>query len=110
MNVLWPRQSQLLFPTTNKITLGLYGECIPLGTIIAALIVVGFCAQVGHERWQLVGFMIIETALIGSLASVGLDDKVQAICTIIFLSSTVTPPQLLSFTMLSLGIEDQVDM
>lgn len=54
--------------------------------------------------------MVIQTALIGSLASVGLDDKVQAIVTIVILSSTVTPPQLLSFAMVSLGIPDQVDM
>jgi hypothetical protein len=54
--------------------------------------------------------MIIETALVGSLASVRLDSKIQAIITIICLSSTVTPPQLLSFTMLSLGIDDQTDM
>lgn len=54
--------------------------------------------------------MIIQTALIGSLASVGMDDKVQAIATIIVLSSTVTPPQLLSFVMISLGLPDQADM
>jgi energy-converting hydrogenase Eha subunit G len=110
MNVLWPRQSGLLFPSTDPITLGLYAECIPLGTIIASIVVVVICAQVGNERWQLVVFMCVETALIGSLASVGLDDKTQAIVTIVALSSTVTPPQLLSFTMLSLSLEDQSDM
>lgn len=110
MNVLWPRQSQLLFTGPDPIIKGLYSEMIPLGTIIASFIVVFFCAQVGHERWQLFGFMIVETALVGSLASVGIDDKIQAIVTIICLSASVTPPQLLSFTMLSLGIEDQTDM
>jgi len=110
MNVLWPRQSQLLFTGPNPITKGLYAECIPLGTIISSFVVVFICAQVQHERWQLVFFMIAETALIGSLASVGLDDKIQAIVTIVCLSSTVTPPQLLSFAMLSLGIDDQVDI
>lgn len=54
--------------------------------------------------------MVIQTALIGSLASIGIDDKVQAIVTIVILSSVVTPPQLLSFVMISLGISDQVDM
>lgn len=58
----------------------------------------------------MVSFMVIQTALIGSLASVGMDDKVQAIVTIVILSSTVTPPQLLAFAMVSLGIPDQVDM
>ncbi|KAJ9669756.1 hypothetical protein H2201_000141 [Coniosporium apollinis] len=110
MNVLWPRQSGLLFTGPDPITRGLYAEAIPLGTIISSFVVIFICARVGHERWQLVIFMICETALIGSLASVGLDDKVQAIITIVCLSSTVTPPQLLSFTMLSLGIDDQVDI
>jgi hypothetical protein len=33
MNVLWPRQSQLLFTGPDPITKGLYSEMIPLGTI-----------------------------------------------------------------------------
>lgn len=37
-----------------------------------------------------------QTALIGSLASVGVNDRVQAIVTIIVLAITITPPQLLS--------------
>lgn len=68
------------------------------------------CSRVNHERWQLVVFMILQTALIGSLASVGLRDKAQAIVTIVLGSATVTPPQLVSFTMLSLNLEDQTDM
>ena len=68
------------------------------------------CSRVGHERWQIVTFMCLQTALIGSLASVGLKDKAQAIVTIIFGSATVTPPQLVSFTMLSLNLEDQNDI
>jgi hypothetical protein len=110
MNVLWPRQSGILFTGPDLITRGLYAEAIPLGTIIAAFIVLFVCARLGHERWQLIGFMLVQTALIGSLASVGLNDKIQAIITIVALSSTVTPPQLLSFTMLSLGIDNQEDM
>lgn len=110
MNVIFPRQSQLLWTGTDPITKGLYAEAIPLGTIISSFVVVLICARVGHERWQLVTFMILQTALLGSLASVGVNDKIQAIVTIVCLSSTVTPPQLLSFTMLSLGIDDQTDI
>ncbi|OBU00189.1 hypothetical protein VE01_01764 [Pseudogymnoascus verrucosus] len=110
MNVLWPRQSQLLYTGPDPIQKGLYAEMIPLGTTISAFITIFICANVGHERWQLVAFTIIQTALIGSLSTVGLDSKKQAIATIICLSSTVTPPQLMSFTMLSLGIDDQTDI
>jgi hypothetical protein len=110
MNVLWPRQSQLLFASTDPIERGLYAEAIPLGTIISSILTVTICARVHRERWQLVVWTTVQTAIIGSLASVGLDDKIQAIISIVCLSSTVTPPQLLSFTMLSLGIDDQTDM
>ena len=68
------------------------------------------CARVNHEKWQLVFFMIAQTALIGSLASVGVNDKAQAIVTIVIGAAVVTPPQLVSFTMLSLTLDDQRDM
>lgn len=54
--------------------------------------------------------MVVQTALIGSLSSVGVDDRVQAIVTLIIGSAMVTAPQLVSFAMLSLGLEDQSDM
>lgn len=68
------------------------------------------CSKVNHERWQVVTFMILQTVLISSLASVGIHEKVQAIITIIIGSATVTPPQLVSFTMLSLNLDDQSDI
>lgn len=44
------------------------------------------------------------------MASVGADDKAQAIVTVVLAAATITPPQLLSFTMLSFGLEDQSDL
>lgn len=41
------------------------------------------CSRLHHEKWQLVFFMIAQTALIDSLASVGVNDKTQAIITIV---------------------------
>jgi hypothetical protein len=111
MNVLWPQESGLLFvPANQPITTGVYANLVSFGTILAGFVVVGFCQQVGYERWQQVGFMVVQTALIGSLASVGVNDKEQAIVTIIILATTITPPQLLAFATVSAGIEDQVDM
>lgn len=106
---------------------GVYANLVSFGTITAGFIVMVFCHRIGHERWQQVGFMvsikgqgehtshayyqqIMQTALIGSLASVGVNDKAQAIATIVILAATITPPQLLSFAMISMGIENQVDM
>ena len=132
MNVLWPRESGLLFvPIDKPIIAGVYANMISFGTITAGLIVIFFSYKVGHERWQQMGFMVctfrmlhneglsatsltvrqvIQTALIGSLASIGVNDKAQAIATIIILAASITPPQLLSFAMISMGIENQVDM
>ncbi|KAK3672214.1 hypothetical protein LTR78_007967 [Recurvomyces mirabilis] len=111
MNVLWPRQSGLLFvPAGKPIIAGVYANMVSFGTILAGLVVVFFCQKVGYERWQQVGFMCVQTALIGSLASIGLNDKIQAIVTIIILATTITPPQLLAFVMISMHIDDQVDI
>ncbi|KAK5689494.1 hypothetical protein LTR97_012834 [Elasticomyces elasticus] len=111
MNVLWPRQSGLLFvPAGKPIIAGVYANMVSFGTILAGVLVITFCQRVGHERWQQVGFMVVQTALIGSLASVGINDRIQAIVTIIVLATTITPPQLLAFVMISMGIDDQVDI
>jgi hypothetical protein len=69
-----------------------------------------FCSKVGHERWQLIGFMIVQTALISSMASIGIDGKAQAIATVLIGGAVITAPQLLSFTIISLGLEDQTDI
>ncbi|KAK3703014.1 hypothetical protein LTR37_014744 [Vermiconidia calcicola] len=111
MNVLWPRQSGLLFvPTDKPIIAGVYANMVGFGTITAGATVALFCHPVDHERWLQTGFMIIQTALIGSLASIGVNDRAQAIATIIVLAATITPPQLLSFAMISMGIDNQVDI
>lgn len=83
---------------------------VSFGTITAGLIVLTFCHRIGHERWQQVGFMAVQTALIGSLASIGINDRAQAIATIVVLAACITPPQLLSFAMISIGIDNQVDI
>jgi hypothetical protein len=76
----------------------------------AGLLTCFVCSRLHHEKWQLVGFTILQTAFIGSMASVGINDKAQAIVTVVLAATTITPPQLLSFTMLSFGLEDQTDL
>lgn len=111
MNVLWPRQSQTFFvPANQPILRGVYATIFSYGTLLGGLIMVFICSKVNHERWQLVTFMVLQTALIGSLSSVGINDKAQAIATVIVGSATITPPQLVSFTMLSLNLKDQNDI
>ncbi|KAF2663016.1 MFS general substrate transporter [Lophiostoma macrostomum CBS 122681] len=107
MNVIWPRQSQLFFTGPDPIIRGLYAELIPLGSVTSGLILAFVCSRIGFERWQLVFLMTMETALIGSLASVGVTDRIQAMVTIVFLSISVSLPQLMSFAMISLGLGDE---
>ncbi|PNH70358.1 hypothetical protein VD0001_g6905 [Verticillium dahliae] len=111
MNVLWPRQSQAFFvPEGDIIMRGVYATIFSCGTWTAGLVVVFICSRLHHEKWQLVTFTIVQTALIGSMASVGANDEAQAIVTVVLAATTITPPQLLSFTMLSFGLKDQRDL
>ncbi|KAH7038227.1 fungal trichothecene efflux pump [Microdochium trichocladiopsis] len=111
MNVLWPRQSQAFFiPANDVIMKGVYAMIFSCGTWTAGLLTVFVCSRLHHEKWQLVGFTVVQTALIASMASVGSNDKAQAIATVVLAATTITPPQLLSFTMLSFGLESQEDL
>lgn len=111
MNVLWPRQSTLLFLNSNEtIIRGVYANMVSFGTIVAGWYCVSLMPRLGHERWQLVGFITAQTALIGSMASIGIHDKAQAIATVIIVSACNLPPSPLSFGMVSLGLDDQTDI
>lgn len=111
MNVIWPRQSGLLWvPEDKPIIRGVYANMISFGTMIAGWYCVGLMPWLKHEKWQLVGCITIQTALIGSLASVGLQDKAQAIATVILVASVNLPPSPLSFGMVSLHLTDQTDI
>lgn len=63
-----------------------------------------------RERWQLVGLFCVETALLGSMASVGIHDKAQAIATVILIQGCNLVPSPLSFGMVSLHLDDQTDI
>ncbi|KAF2475799.1 MFS general substrate transporter [Lindgomyces ingoldianus] len=111
MNVLWPRQSSLLFvPAGDTIIRGVYANMVSFGTIIAGWYCVLVMPWVGHERWQLVTLICAQTALIGSMASIGINDKAQAIATVVIVAACNLPPSPLSFGMVSLGLDDQSDI
>lgn len=111
MNVIWPRQSGLLWvPVDRPIIRGVYANMVSFGTMIAGWYCVGLMPWLKNEKWQLVGCIVIQTALIGSLASVGSNDKAQAIATVIAVASVNLPPSPLSFGMVSLHLTDQTDI
>lgn len=112
MNVLWPKESQTLFisASTSPVMKGVWAIIFSCGSWAAGLATVFVCSRLHHEKWQLVAFTTVQTALIGSMASVGLHDQAQAIAVVVLTAFTVTPPQLLSFTMLSFNLQDQGDI
>ena len=111
MNVIWPRQSGLLWvPADKPIIRGVYANMISFGTIVAGWYCVALMPTIKNEKWQLVGCMCLQTALIGSLASVGIQDKAQAIGTVIAVGTVNLPPSPLSFGMVSLHLKDQTDI
>jgi hypothetical protein len=83
---------------------------VSFGTILAGWYCMFLMPWFKHERYQLIALIIIQTALIGSMASVGVNDKTQAIATVIVISTINLPPTPLSFGMVSLHLEDQTDM
>ncbi|CAK7202974.1 hypothetical protein SEUCBS139899_005701 [Sporothrix eucalyptigena] len=111
MNVLWPQQASIFFVRSDQLILrGLYSTIFSFGSFIGAIIMIVFCSRVGREKWQMFGFMVLQTAFIGAMASVGYSDRARAIVFVLLTSSCVTPPQLVAFTMISLGLDDQRDI
>lgn len=111
LNVIWPRQSQILWvPADKPIIRGVYASMVSFGTILAGWYCVSLMPWIKHEKWQLVGCIVIQTALIGSLSSVGINDKAQAIGTVIAVATVNLPPSPLSFGMVGLHLKDQTDI
>lgn len=111
MNVIWPRQSALLWiPADDIIIRGVYANMVSFGTMIAGWYCIGIMPWIKQEKWQLVAMIVIQTALIGSMASVSINDQAQAIASVILVATVNLPPSPLSFGMVSLHLEDQTDI
>ncbi|KAH6898111.1 hypothetical protein B0T10DRAFT_543134 [Thelonectria olida] len=71
MNVIWPRQSGLLgVPADKPIIRGVYATMVSFSTIAAGWYCVGLMPWIKHEKRQPVACIVIQTALIGSLAAI----------------------------------------
>jgi hypothetical protein len=65
---------------------------------------------VGHERWQLIGLICVQTAFIGASSTLGIHDKGRAIAFVLIAGATSSGISTLGFGMMSLALEDQNDM
>ncbi|EXJ68957.1 uncharacterized protein A1O5_07889 [Cladophialophora psammophila CBS 110553] len=111
MQVLWPRQSGLLFvPADDPIMRGVYANLTTWGTWISLISVWLICARFGHEKWQILIFICCQVAFVGGLSSVGVSDKAKAIVLVFLMSCVINQPLYMLFNMVSLNIEDQADM
>jgi hypothetical protein len=128
--VLWPEETALLFvPADATILRGAYATITNLGTWgkpfnfcrvlvsetdlrlpVAGISLVLIFSRLNHERWQIVFCIVIQIALTGSLASLGINGNAQAVATVFILSCFVNQPLFLSFSIISLALEDQADM
>lgn len=61
------------------------------------------------EKWQLVMYITIQMSLVAAMASDG-RNKVQAIILVLLASLVNIPNTVINWVMVSLGLEDQVDM
>ncbi|KAJ9621393.1 uncharacterized protein PV06_04796 [Exophiala oligosperma] len=111
MQVIWPRESALLFvPADKPIIRGIYANITTLATWVSLISVWVFCARFGHEKWQIFGFICCQTAFVGALSTVGIDDKAKAIALVFLMSCFINQPLYMLFSMVSLNLEDQADI
>lgn len=123
---LWPRLSQLLY-ATDEISKGLYSEVVPLGTIgklrpettcsllmltvvsVGGIIVL-FSKKIGHQRWQIVFYIALQTSSVGALSTTTIDNPAKAIVLTFLVSMTTCLIMLNCFVLVGFGIVDQNDM
>lgn len=82
---------------------------VSFGTIMGSYYSAAVVPRIGHEKWQLVAYMTLQTAVVGAMASDG-RNKAQAIVLVLITSTVNIPMTVVNFGVVSLGLEDQLDM
>jgi len=67
-------------------------------------------AKVGHQRWQIVFFMLVQTACVGAMATSTIETPVRSFILVCIISICTAPSQLVTIVMIMFGLEDQNDM
>ncbi|ORY01051.1 fungal trichothecene efflux pump [Clohesyomyces aquaticus] len=105
---LWTRLSQLLY-ASDEISKGLYAEVLPLGTIVGGIFV-SFSKKIGHQRWQVLGAVAIQTACVGAMSTATLDNPVKSIILTFFISLCTSINLLNGMVLVGFGIVYQEDI
>ncbi|KAF2687657.1 MFS general substrate transporter [Lentithecium fluviatile CBS 122367] len=105
---LWNRLSQLLY-ASDEISKGLYAEVLPLGTILGGIIV-AFSKYIGHQRWQVMGAVALQTACVGIMSTATLDNPVKSIILTCIISLCTSVNILNGMVLVGFGIVYQEDI
>ena len=105
---LWPRLSQLLY-AGDEISKGLFACVLPLGTIIGGIIV-AFSKYIGHQRWQVMFAVALQTACVGAMSTATMSNSVQSIILTCIISITTSVNLLNGMVLVGFGIVYQEDI
>lgn len=96
-------------PANDIILRGVWANIPNCGIILGGWWTALFVPRLGSEKWQLVAYMTIQTAVVGAMASAG-RNQTQAIILVVITLWVNIPMSALNFAMVSLGLENQADM
>lgn len=105
---LWPRLSQLLY-AGDEISKGLFASVLPLGTIIGGIIV-SFSKYIGHQRWQVMFAVALQTACVGAMSTATIANSIQSIILTCIISVTTSINILNGMVLVGFGIVYQEDI
>jgi len=87
----------------------LYSEVLPLGTIIGGICIC-FSKMVGHQRWQILFSIALQTACVGAMSTATIENNVQSIILTVIISFCTSMVILNSLVLVGFGIVDQNDI
>jgi len=79
-------------------------------SILVGGILITLSAKVGHQRWQIVFFMLLQTACVGAMATSTIETPIRSFILVTTISVYTAPSQLVTIVMIMFGLEDQNDM
>ncbi|KAF1979756.1 MFS general substrate transporter [Bimuria novae-zelandiae CBS 107.79] len=105
---LWQRLSRLLY-AGDEVFKGLFASVLPLGTIIGGIIV-AFSKYIGHQRWQVLFAVALQTACVGTMSTATIDNSAQSIVLTCIISVTTSVNLLNGMILVGFGIVYQEDI
>lgn len=67
-------------------------------------------AKLGHQRWQIVGAILVQTSCVGAMSTATIDDPAKSVFLTFFVSLCVTIIMMNCFVLIGFGISNQDDM